>query len=133
MIDPGNVETVAIRLAELSREIDDLERGRANLLERLNRAREAMNAACQRTAAMRASLDLLCDHIRSSAVTLTELHAIEEEMNEIRTDMEENSKEARSLLFEADSFSEALDETEDDLEHLSSIFIEGKSNRSRGH
>ena len=133
MIDPGNAEAAAIKLAELSREIDDLERGRANLLERLNRARETLQMAGQRTARMRASVDLLCEHLRNIAMTMTELRAIEEEMNEIGMGLEENGKEATGLLFEAGSFKEALGETEDDLEHLSAFLIEGKSKRSRGH
>ncbi|MCI0486580.1 MAG: hypothetical protein L0229_08260 [Blastocatellia bacterium] len=133
MIDPGNMEAAAIRLAELSREIDDLERGRASLLERLNRAREVLQTAGQRTARMRASVGLLCEHMQNVSIALIELRAIEEEMNEIGMTLTENGKEVTGLLFEADSFKEALDETDDDLDRVSTILLEGKPRRSRGH
>ncbi len=133
MIDPGNAEAAAIRLAEISREIDDMEKGRAALLERLNRTRNTILSAGQRTAAMRASVDLMCDHMTNVAMAFAELRALEEEMREVGRGLADNDRETTGLLFEADSFSDTLEETEDDLDRLSAIIIEGKVRNQRGH
>ena len=133
MVDPGDAEALAIRLVELSREIDDLELGRMGLLERLNLAREALHLAGQRTAAMRASVDLLYEHLSNSAMALRDLRALEEEMEEAGASLEGEGKEATGLLFETESFGESLDDAEEDLERMSAILIEGTLGRSRGH
>ena len=67
MNDSGKTELAAIKLAELSREIGDLENGRIALLLRLDHVRARLLTAGQRTAAMRASVDLLCEHITNVA------------------------------------------------------------------
>lgn len=133
MADFGVTEAAAIRLAELSREVDDLETGRTSLLNRIDRLRATLVAAGQRTAAMRASVDLLCEHISNIASALAELRALEEEMRELEQGLGGNDKEATGLVFEADGLEAALDEAEDDLERVSAILIDGKTRYSRGH
>ncbi|HKY03792.1 MAG TPA: hypothetical protein VJQ56_02825 [Blastocatellia bacterium] len=133
MADFGVTEAAAIRLAELSREVDDLETGRTSLLNRLDRVRATLVAAGQRTAAMRASVDLLCEHISNIASALAELRALEEEMRELEQGLGGNEREATGLVFEADGLEAALDEAEDDLERVSAILIDGKTRYGRGH
>jgi ribosome-associated translation inhibitor RaiA len=57
MTDPRIAESAAMKLAELSREIDELENGRAALLDRLDRVRSTLMVAGNRTTAMRASFE----------------------------------------------------------------------------
>ena len=63
MNDPRTAEATAIKLAELSHEIDELETNRALLLKRVDAMRAALLSAGNRTTAIRASVDLLCEHI----------------------------------------------------------------------
>ena len=126
-------EAAARKLAELSREIDELENGRAALLKRIDRLRVELLSAGNRTTAMRASVDLLCEHITNVVTAMAELRAIEEEMRELGQGLVEDGQESSELSFEADSLLETLDEAEEQLERLSSIFIEGKIRQPRGH
>jgi chromosome segregation ATPase len=133
MTDPRIAESAAIKLAELSREIDELEKGRAALLDRLDRVRSSLLVAGNRTTAMRASVDLLCEHITNIVTAMAELHALEEEMREVGGDLSDNSQESSNLSFEVNSLLDSLDEAEEQLERLSSILIEGKVRPPRGH
>lgn len=133
MTDPVIAEAAAIRLADLSREIEDLENGRLAMLNRLDRMRAELQSSGNRTAAMRASVNLLCEHISNVVSVLAELRAIEEEMHEMGRSLGAVEKNASGLSFEADSLQETLDEAEDELERLSSILIEGKARHPRGH
>ncbi|HST19863.1 MAG TPA: hypothetical protein VLR90_02000, partial [Blastocatellia bacterium] len=81
----------------------------------------------------RASLDLLCEHITNVVMALSELRALEEEINEIGQGLAGNTEDVVNLSFESDSLSDTLDEAEDELERLSSILIEGKKRNPRGH
>lgn len=133
MNDPRTAEATAIKLAELSHEIDELETNRVLLLKRVDAMRAALLSAGNRTTAMRASVDLLCEHITNVAIALTELRALEEEINEIGQGLAGNMEGVSNLSFESESLSETLDEAEDELERLSSILIDGKKRNPRGH
>ena len=133
MNDSGKAELAAIKLAELSREIGDLENGRIALLRRLDQVRARLLTAGQRTAAMRASVDLLCEHVTNVASAIAELRALEEEMSELGEGLEGVGKEASALLFESDGLQDTIDEADDELDKLSAILIEGKIKHPRGH
>jgi chromosome segregation ATPase len=133
MNDPRTAEATAIKLAELSHEIDELETNRALLLKRVDAMRAALLSAGNRTTAIRASVDLLCEHITNVVMALSELRALEEEINEIGQGLAGNTEDVVNLSFESDSLSDTLDEAEDELERLSSILIEGKKRHPRGH
>src|ERR1051325_7678408 len=100
MSDPGITEATAMKLAELSRDIDELETGRAALLERLDRVRSSLIAAGNRTTAMRASVDLLWEHVTNVVVAMGELRALEEEVRDINQGLSENTQASSKLAFE---------------------------------
>ena len=133
MTDPRIAESAAMKLAELSREIDELENGRAALLDRLDRVRSSLVVAGNRTTAMRASVDLLCEHITNVVMAMAELHALEEEMRDIGGGLSETTQASSGLSFEVNSLLDSLDEAEEQLERLSSILIDGKVRPPRGH
>ena len=133
MNDSGKSKIAAIKLAELSHEIGDLENGRIALLNRLDQIRAKLMAAGQRTAAMRASVDLLCEHVTNVASAIAELRAIEEEMRELGEGLEGVGKETSVLLFESDGLEDTIDEADEELYRLSAILIEGKIRHPRGH
>ena len=133
MSEHGIGEATAIRLAELSREIDELEKGRAALLRRVIALRDKLQDSGHRTAAMRASVDLLCEHISNVTTVMAELQVIEEELRTVSGALEEDSKVAAGVVFEADGLQDALDEAENELERISTILINGKSRSPRGH
>jgi phosphoserine phosphatase len=125
-------ETAAIRLAELSREIDQLESSRAALLKRVESTRDELLAAGDRIAAVRASVDLLCEHM-ADVVSIDELRLIEDEIRDIGLGVDELGRESTRQSFESDSLRETLDEAEQELERLSAILVEGKARNPRGH
>jgi predicted nucleic acid-binding Zn-ribbon protein len=133
MTDPRMAESAAMKLAELSREIDELENGRAALLDRLDRVRSSLVVAGNRTTAMRASVDLLCEHITNVVMAMAELHALEVEMRDISGGMSDNTQASSGLTFEVSSLMDSLDEAEEQLERLSTILVEGKARPPRGH
>ena len=133
MSDPGIGEATARRLAELSREIDELEKGRAALLKRVDELRGRLQASGQRSGAMRASVDLLCEHISNVTTVIAELQVIEEELGALSGGLEDDGRATSGLLFEADGLQDALDEAENELERISSILINGKTRSPRGH
>jgi phosphoserine phosphatase len=125
-------ETAAIRLAELSREIDELESSRAALLRRVESTRDELLAAGDRIAAVRASVDLLCEHM-ADVVSIDELQLVEDEIRDIGLGVDELGRESTRQSFESDSLRETLDEAEQELERLSAILVEGKARNPRGH
>ena len=125
-------ETAAIRLAELSREIDELESSRAVLLKRVDSTRDELLTAGDRIAAVRASVDLLCEHM-ADVVSIDELRLIEDEIRDIGLGVDELGRESTRQSFESDSLRETLDEAEQELERLSEILVEGKVRNPRGH
>lgn len=133
MANSANAEAAAIRLAELSREIDDLEEGRAGLLRRVDRMRADLNKAGQRTATMRASVALLVEHISNLVASMAELRALEEELQDLNQGINNTDKEATATTFEIDSLTDTVAEAEDELERISAILFEGKVRFPRGH
>ncbi|HKP85047.1 MAG TPA: hypothetical protein VJZ26_03050 [Blastocatellia bacterium] len=133
MNDPHAAEMTAMRLAELSHEIDELETSRAALLRRIDALRANLISAGNRTTAMRASVDLLREHITNLAAAMADLRAIEEEMLEIGQRLDEGASETANMSFESDSLNDTIDEAEEELERLSSILLDGKARHPRGH
>ena len=123
----------ASKLARLLRDIEELEKTRSSLLERVEKTRSELIAAGNRTAAIRASVDLFCDHITDVATTAAELSVLEQEIQTADSGLAEARKEASGSEFEADSLSETLDEADEELERLSSIFVDRKVKHPKGH
>ena len=133
MNDPRAAEATAIRLAELSHEIDELESSRAALLKRVDALRNTLLTAGNRTTGMRASVDLLCEHIAGVVTAMAELRELEAEILDLGLEMTVNSRDAVNMVFEADSLGDTLDEAEEEMERLSAILADGKARQSRGH
>ena len=123
----------ASRLARLLREIDELEKARASLLHRVEGSRARLLEAGNRAAAIRASVDLLCDHITDVVTSEDEITMLENEIRESDRSLEEAQREATALVFESDSLQETLDEADEELERLSSILVGRRSNNTKGH
>jgi chromosome segregation ATPase len=121
------------RLARFLGEIDELEKSRAALLARVERLREKLLAAGDRTTAMRASVDLLCDHISEIEASESEGSMFELDISELQQGMEEAVAEVSGLAFESESLHETLNETDHDLERLASILVERRGKHTRGH
>ena len=133
MNDPRAAEATALRLAELSHEIDELESTRAALLKRVDALRTTLLLAGNRTTSMRASVDLLCEHISGVVAAIAELRAIEAEIRDMGVEMTVNSRDAVNMVFEVDSLGDTLDEAEEEMEQLSAILTDRKGRHSRGH
>jgi chromosome segregation ATPase len=123
----------ASKLALLLREIEELEKTRSALLERVEKTRSDLIAAGNRTAAIRASVDLFCDHITDVATAAAELSMLEQEIQTADRGLDEARKDVSGSEFESDSLRETLDEADDELERLSSIFVERKVKHPKGH
>ena len=122
----------ATRLARLLRDIEELEKTRTALLQRIERSRSILLEAGNRTAAIRASVELLCDHL-SDVAGADEISMLENEIQETDRNLEEVRREVSSQAFESDSLREMLDEGEEELERLSSLLVERRSKQSKGH
>jgi chromosome segregation ATPase len=123
----------ASRLARLLSDVEELEKTRTALLNRVESARAQLLADGNRTAAIRASVDLLCDHITEVATAATELSSLDQEMHDVEQGVKEATRDASGLGFETDSLQETLDEADEELERLSSILVERRGKHSRGH
>ncbi|HSQ20624.1 MAG TPA: hypothetical protein VLR92_09635 [Blastocatellia bacterium] len=123
----------ASSLARLLRDIEELEKTRTALLQRVEGLRSALVAAGNRTATIRASVDLLCDHLTDVATTAAELSMLEQEIQTADHTLEEARRHASAFVFESDSLQETLDEAADELERLSSILTERRGKYSKGH
>jgi len=123
----------ASRLARLLRDIEELEKTRTALLQRVERSRSSLLVARNRTAAIRASVDLLCDHISDVVTAAAEMSMLEHEIQEADRGLEEVRREAPGLAFESDSLQETLDEADEELERLSSVLVERRGKHSKGH
>jgi chromosome segregation ATPase len=126
-------ENAAMRLAELSREIDELERGRIALLKRVETTRTALLSAGDRAAALRATVDLMCEHMSDVVVSIDDIHLIEDEIRELGPAADDLGRVSTGQSFESDSLTETIDEAEQELERLSEILVEGKARNPRGH
>jgi chromosome segregation ATPase len=123
----------ASRLARLLSDVEELEKTRTALLNRVESARARLLTDGNRTAAIRASVDLLCDHITEVATATTELSSLDQEMHDVEQGVKEAARDASRLGFETDSLQETLDEADEELERLSSILVERRGKHSRGH
>jgi chromosome segregation ATPase len=123
----------ASRLARLLSDVEELEKTRTALLNRVESARARLLADGNRTAAIRASVDLLCDHITEVATAATELSSLDQEMHDVEQNVKEAVRDTSRLGFETDSLQETLDEADEELERLSSILVERRGKHSRGH
>jgi len=120
-------------LARLLGDLEELERTRAALLKRVDAVRSDLLAAGNRTGTIRASVELLCDHISDTEIAAEELSMLEREMRDVEKDVEQLGREATGMAFEAESLKDTLDEADEELERLSAILIERRSKPSRGH
>jgi len=123
----------ASRLARLLSDVEELEKTRTALLSRVESARARLLATGNRTAAIRASVDLLCDHITEVATAATELSILDQEMHDVEQTVREAVRDVSGLGFETDSLQETIDEADEELERLSSILVERRGKHSRGH
>jgi len=123
----------ATSLARLLGEIEELEKSRTALLRRVEQVRSNLLAAGDRTTAIRASVDLLCDHITDVVQAAAELSALEGEIQEAEQAVQEADRESAGLAFESHSLLETLDEADQEMERLSSLLVERKGRHSRGH
>src|SRR5262249_62157542 len=113
----------ASKLARLLRDIEELEKTRLALLERVERTRSELIAAGNRTAAMRAAVDLFCDHITDVATAAAELSVLEQEIQTDDRGVEEARKEAAGSEFESERLRETLGESDEILERMMVLFI----------
>lgn len=123
----------ASKLGLLLGEIERLEQTRTALLKRVESARFKLFEAGNRTAAMHASVDLLCDHLSDAVTATEELSMLESEIGEMERGLEHIGADASGLVFETDSLRETLSEADEELERLSLILIERKGKHSKGH
>jgi predicted nucleic acid-binding Zn-ribbon protein len=123
----------ASRLARLLRDIEELEKTRTALLQRVERTRSSLVATGDRTAAIRASVDLLCDHLSDVVTVAAQMSTLEHELEEADRSLEEARREVSGLGFESDSLQETIDEADEELERLSSILVERRGKHSKGH
>jgi chromosome segregation ATPase len=130
MKDP--TQSAAIRLAELSREVIELESASTSLLNRLDQIRNQVHGSAQRITAVSASVDLLCEHIAEVSSALEELTQLEREVRDLAEGIDENDRDSKQMLFESESLNGSLEEAEEELERLSAL-LEGKAKRPRGH
>jgi chromosome segregation ATPase len=121
------------RLSGVAREVDELERGRATLLARVEKLRDELKAIAGRTAALKASAEMLGDHAATTAAAVAELRAIEDEARELGVSVLRMNSDSLGLIFEAESLKETLSEVEDEMDRLLSSFIEGRGKKLRGH
>src|SRR5262245_43960188 len=129
----SNRQDEASKLAGLLGEVEELERSRVALLKRVEHLRAGLIAAGDRATAVRASVDLLCDHISDLVNAAAEFSMLEREVQEIEQGVEQAGKDVAGLEFESDSLQQALNEGDDELERLSSILLERRMKHLKGH
>jgi uncharacterized coiled-coil DUF342 family protein len=133
MVGPEKMQEAANHLVDLTREVDELEAGRASLLDRVEKARAYLLEAGQRTASVRAVTSMLREHMTNTVVAAADLRAMTEEVRELSTNITEVTAETLGLLFEADGLRDSIGEAEDEMERLLAILIDGKAKDIRGH
>ncbi|MEW6130977.1 MAG: hypothetical protein AB1757_28360 [Acidobacteriota bacterium] len=131
MKDPANAQASAIKLAELTQEIEELENHRQSILQRLDGVRLLLQNAGNRTTKLRASVDLLSEHLTELA--FAEVIKLEDEIRKIGLAINKNDRDASLISFETESFEESMNDAEEDFERLAQFMIEGKPRFTRGH
>ncbi len=126
-------EPEELRLDRLLGELDELDNVRAVLLERAERLRLRLLEAGDRSVGIRASVQLLCDHISNAMTEAAEIEALEQEMRGVERDVESIGRDSSGLAFESDSLQSTLEDAEQEVERLSSILVERKAKHPRGH
>jgi hypothetical protein len=122
-----------MRLADLSHELDELEKGRLALARRVEELRGKLRASGQQTAEIKASVALLCEHVSSVTTVMSDLEVIEEELRTVSGNLEDAGKVTQGMAFEGEGLQDALDEAENELDRISTIMINGKIRSPRGH
>ncbi len=112
----------ASRLARLLRDIEELEKTRTALLQRVERTRSSLVVAGNRT-----------DHITDVVASAAEMSMLEHDIQAADRGVEEVRRESSGLAFESESLQETLDEADEELERLSSILVERRGKHSKGH
>ena len=130
---PARPEEAAIRLADLSHEVDELESGRADLIRRIEAVHAGLQQAGGRTSEIRASIAMVKDHLAERAAAAAELRIIRQEVFELEQSITEVSAESLGLLFDADGHQDSLSEAEEEMSALLTILIEGSARKPRGH
>ena len=125
-------EAAAIKLAELSHEIAELEGISTAILQRLEMIKEEVQSSAQRLTAASATVELLCEHIGEFSTVMDEATQVEEELRELNDAVSEKDLETKQVLFESRSLRASLEELDEETERLSQ-FLEGRSRRPRGH
>jgi chromosome segregation ATPase len=131
MTDPLTAQLTAIKLAELSHEIEELETTRLSVLQRIEKLRSVLMTSGNRTTSARASVDFLTEHLTDIAIAQVRL--LEAEVREIASGLEGLGRESFSVAFESNSLDETYNDVEEEIEHISMIVLEGKVKPSRGH
>lgn len=131
MTDPLTSQSTAIRLADLSNEIEEIEASRLALIQRLDALRATLLDTGSRTATVRACLDFLTEHLTDLAIA--HMGILEAELREVGFGIERANRESASLHFESSSMEETVTESEDELEDLSRLILEGRARNPRGH
>ena len=131
MTDPRIAQSTAIRLTELSDELDEIEASRLALIKRLDALRSTLMDSGSRTATIRASIDFFTEHLTDIAIA--QMSLLEAELGEVGLRVETSTLESASMIFESGSIEETLVDSEDELEQLSRIILEGKVKNPRGH
>jgi chromosome segregation ATPase len=131
MKDPAAQQATAIRLAEVSHELDDLEASRLLLLERIERLREKVLKSGNRATSTRAAVDLLSEHITD--VAFAEMMKLETHLRDLGIGFDSILQDFDSLHFESESLDHSISDVEDEVERVSRQMLDGKSKYPRGH
>ena len=131
MTDPRIAQATAIKLSEISNEVEELEASRLALILRLEGLRTNLLETGSRTATIRASLDFLTEHLTD--VALAQMSLLEAELREVGLGVEAVQRDSSTLLFESSSLEETILDSEEELENLSRLILEGKAKNPRGH
>ncbi|MBI3650028.1 MAG: hypothetical protein HY231_03145 [Acidobacteria bacterium] len=131
MTDPFTAQSTAIKLAELSHEIEELESSRQAILQRLDKLRALVLTSGNRALTARASVDFLTDHL--TEIAFAQVRLLEAEVREIASGLESLSRESVTLAFESGSLDDTMAEVEDEIERISGLVLDGNCKPSRGH
>jgi hypothetical protein len=131
MTDPRIAQATAIKLTEISNEVEELEASRLSLMQRLDGLRFILLETGSRTAIIRASLDFLTEHLTD--VAHAQMSLLEAELREVGLGVEAVQRDSSTLLFESGSLEETISDSEEELENLSRLILEGKAKNPRGH